>query len=170
METLKHRLEASRREEDGFTLIELMVVVLIIAILLAIAIPTFLGAQNKAKDRAAQSSLRNSLTAAKTVATDSSGDFTKATPGPAPGGTLAGVETSLAFVDGATASDDPKKVSINTPAADQFYAAAYSKSGACFFIRDIPSAAGKQYAKAAGGEPCTSNQAETTAGTWDDKF
>ncbi|MEY2553081.1 MAG: type pilus assembly protein PilA, partial [Ilumatobacteraceae bacterium] len=42
--------------DTGFTLIELMVVVLIIAILLAIAIPTFLGAQNKAKDRSAQSS------------------------------------------------------------------------------------------------------------------
>ncbi|MGZ4792162.1 MAG: prepilin-type N-terminal cleavage/methylation domain-containing protein, partial [Ilumatobacteraceae bacterium] len=48
-----------RREDKGFTLIELMVVVLIIAILLAIAIPTFLGAQNKAKDRSAQSSARN---------------------------------------------------------------------------------------------------------------
>ena len=50
----------SRRDEDeGFTLIELMVVVLIIAILIAIAIPTFLGARQRAQDRAAQSSLRN---------------------------------------------------------------------------------------------------------------
>lgn len=62
-------------DEDGFTLIELMVVVLIIAILIAIAIPTFLGVQNRAKDRAAQSDLRNALTAAKTVATDDSGEF-----------------------------------------------------------------------------------------------
>jgi prepilin-type N-terminal cleavage/methylation domain-containing protein len=48
--------------DDGFTLIELMVVVLIIAILLAVAIPTFLGARKRANDRAAQSNLRNTLT------------------------------------------------------------------------------------------------------------
>src|SRR5919197_4530199 len=47
--------------EDGFTLIELMVVVLIIAILIAIAIPTFLGARSRAQDKQAQSNLRNAL-------------------------------------------------------------------------------------------------------------
>lgn len=57
-------------EERGFTLIELMVVVLIIAILIAIAIPTFLGARKRAQDRGAQSNLRNALTAAKTYYTD----------------------------------------------------------------------------------------------------
>ena len=50
------------RTDDGFTLIELMVVVLIIAILLAIAIPTFLGARERANDRATQSNLRNAHT------------------------------------------------------------------------------------------------------------
>ena len=53
------RTDARDRGEDGFTLIELMVVILIIAILIAIAIPTFLGARQKAQDRAAQSNLRN---------------------------------------------------------------------------------------------------------------
>ncbi len=50
-------------EEAGFTLIELMVVLLIMAILIAIAIPTFLGVTSSAKNRAAQSNLRNALTA-----------------------------------------------------------------------------------------------------------
>ena len=63
--TIRRRLGFER--DDGFTLIELMVVVLIIAILIAIAIPTFLGAQNRARDRGAQSDLRNGITAVKTI-------------------------------------------------------------------------------------------------------
>jgi type IV pilus assembly protein PilA len=58
------------QDDKGFTLIELMVVVLIIAILIAIAIPTFLGLRRRAQDRAAQSDIRNGLTAAKAFYTD----------------------------------------------------------------------------------------------------
>jgi prepilin-type N-terminal cleavage/methylation domain-containing protein len=53
--------------DAGFTLIELMVVLLILAILLAIAIPTFLGVTGSANDRAAQSNLNTALTNAKSI-------------------------------------------------------------------------------------------------------
>ncbi len=51
----------SRRQKDnrdaGFTLVELMVVVLVIAVLLAIAIPSFLGARERAQNRTVQANL-----------------------------------------------------------------------------------------------------------------
>jgi type IV pilus assembly protein PilA len=55
------------RPDEGFTLIELMVVLLIMAILLAIAIPTFLGVTSGAKVTAAQSNLTNAVISARTL-------------------------------------------------------------------------------------------------------
>ena len=66
-ETRMRGFEGEEAADAGFTLIELMVVLLIIAILLAIAIPTFLGVANSAGDRAAQSNLTNALTEVKAL-------------------------------------------------------------------------------------------------------
>lgn len=62
--------------DEGFTLIELMVVVMIIAVLIAIAIPSFLGFRKSAQDRSAQSEIRNVLLSEKAFWLDS-GDYTE---------------------------------------------------------------------------------------------
>ena len=163
-----NNLKARRDQEDGFTLIELMVVVLIIAILIAIAIPTFLGARERAQDRAAQSSLRNALTAAKTAYTDNS-DYSKSTSTDLPA-----IEPSLTYVAAGTASTDPKMVSVAvsnvvaSPADSQVWAAAVSsKSGKCFWMKDTATggSAGTFYGPTGGTGTCTGTAALGAAGS-----
>ena len=134
----KLRARRDGNDEGGFTLIELMVVVLIIAILIAIAIPTFLGARSRAQDKAAQSSLRNALTAAKVIYTDKE-DYVLATPA-----ALLATEPSLTFQVGTVSSTGPKDVSVATTAGvpNVITLSGLSKSGSCFWMKDDVSAAG----------------------------
>ena len=142
---LKVKALATRRNDDeGFTLIELMVVVLIIAILIAIAIPTFLGARKRANDRAAQSDLRNGLATEETIYTDNqvySADT-------AAGGVLKTAESSLQW---------GVKLNVVVHATpDAFCLSEQSASGEWFALDKIATGgdAGVYYAKNAAANPC----------------
>jgi type IV pilus assembly protein PilA len=123
------------RDDRGFTLIELMVVVLIIAILIAIAIPTFLGLRRRAQDRAAQSNLRNGLTAGKAFYTDGE-TYVGFTPGAA--GTAEAIEPSLTWVAGNPANAG--EVGITVVGAQELVLNAVSASTSEFCIADSTAA------------------------------
>jgi type IV pilus assembly protein PilA len=122
-------------EERGFTLIELMVVVLVIAILLAVAIPTFLGARERANDRAAQSNLRNALTNQLTFYADDQ-QFTQ---DPAE---LSGLDSSQLYAV-PPASVPPSGTGIYVEVINTFQPGdtvllgARTPDGTCFWIRNV---------------------------------
>jgi type IV pilus assembly protein PilA len=126
-------------EDAGFTLIELMVVLLILAILLAIAIPTFLGVTKSANDRASQSNLNTALINAK--AQYQSGGQTYGTLATA-GSNAAALVPILSSAEGAltfgtTNSTGQGNISLSASTdGNGIVLAAYSKSGNCFYVID----------------------------------
>jgi type IV pilus assembly protein PilA len=132
-------LRKRRDDDEGFTLIELMVVVLIIAILIAIAIPTFLGARQRAQDRAAQSNVRNAFTAEKTFYTDSQA-YTQTV------GDLTAIEPSLSYTNAAGSLANTGNVVYveSTTPFSTVYLGAKSGSGKCFWLKD-DTTAGTRY-------------------------
>ncbi|MFT7646910.1 MAG: type IV pilus assembly protein PilA [Candidatus Poriferisodalaceae bacterium] len=133
--------ERRDKDEGGFTLIELMVVVLIIAILVAIAVPTFMGARTRAQDRSAQSTARNALTTARVLFTDDGDYGTNIGAGEALAARMASIDGGLTFQ--ATASTDASEVSMSgTDSADAdtdydvVFIAVLSDSGTCYMMQD----------------------------------
>ena len=85
------RMKTLAAREDGFTLVELMVVVAILAVLLLMSLSTFAGVKARAQDSAAKQGAAKALETGRIVFTD------QATYATADTATLAAAEPALQF-------------------------------------------------------------------------
>jgi prepilin-type N-terminal cleavage/methylation domain-containing protein len=160
---MKRRLDL--RAEHGFTLIELMVVLVILGVLLLMSVSTFVGVKQRANDSAAKQTASKALETGRVLFTD---DATYSTATPAE---MMAAEPSLNVVDEITNSAGPNNASMWVPDAAttgyQFVAAVYSESGRCFFIRDwVTLGIGFGVQDDVAAADCTADQATTvTFGT-----
>jgi len=70
------KLRERSNGESGFTLVELLVVMLILGLLAAIAIPAFFNQRDKAHDADAKATAKTAQTAMETYSTDHDGAYT----------------------------------------------------------------------------------------------
>lgn len=122
------------RHEDGFSMIELMMVVLVIAVLLAIAIPTYFGTRQRASDRAVQSNVRNALTAAR-VFYNAEQRYTS------DASVMTAAEPSLSWTTTDLDSTAPPRAVrlqvFDVPTTDQtIVVGGRTPEGRCFFLKD----------------------------------
>ncbi|MHB8505261.1 MAG: type II secretion system protein [Acidimicrobiales bacterium] len=135
---MRSLLNRGEDREAGFTLIELMVVVVVMALLMAIAIPAFLSTKGGANDSATKSDLTNGIINLKSFYTNN-----HAWPGSQTA--LGGLDPSLTWIY-QSSSAPPALSHANSvyvyPTGSTAYVYGCSESGACYYIKDTEGAAG----------------------------
>ncbi len=183
MSTLNERIKARKDGVDGdagFTLIELMVVLLIMAILLAIAIPTFLGVTKSANDRAAQSNLNTALVNAKAAYQQNGQTYAIGTASTSYAtnvvATLASAEPSLTFVAGVPTTQGQVSVYVAPDGSAIILASQAKATNNCWFIVDNTATGGEainatnagfaNFTSWTSGGGTSGSQTTVAAGSW----
>ncbi len=149
--------EGRRRPQDGFTLVELMVVVLIMAILLAIAIPTYLGARHRAENRAAQTNLRTADSALITYFSNNQGSFSGVDAQ-----SMSTVEPGLSWTDRLANVGQVATGSNNNGLGDNAaIAVSLSAAGKCFWIMQVETPTSRMIKSS-----LFNSETVTSPGTW----
>jgi type IV pilus assembly protein PilA len=173
--------------DAGFTLVELMIVLLVMAILLAIAIPTFLGVKGNAQDRGVQSNLTTALTSAKAAYVNNGSYSTVVGLEVA---ALNSFEPNLVFTAGLPTGAGLNAVALNVSTDGQeLLLVGWSASGTCWALVDnegdttaagdagnaianTPTTGGDQYNHWTNGTSSTCTNAVPSSGTagWQSHF